>query len=242
MLQIRAHFLVAVTAALLATGGAASASAIVGSAPSAFDPGLAAGQSLAVDFNNSAPTVGSGSSSEHGYAFSWTGGSDGKTGIYSAAAGLVPSVAAPPAGLTTGNFFAVTAHGELDLSLSKAATSMSVYVGSLDSYNKITFEGPKGFSETFTGNQLAALAGGKPDGSQSSGLTNRRFFFNFEGQAVNKVVFGSDGSSFEFADIAFGYPGASGVPEPSTWALLVIGVGMIGVSVRRRRSGAALAL
>ena len=32
----------------------------------------------------------------------------------------------------------------------------------------------------------------------------------------------------------------AGVPEPATWAMLIVGVGMIGSTLRRRRAGAAL--
>lgn len=241
MFQYRTLILAGLTAVLLAVGGAASASAIIASSPTAFNAALGAGQTQAVDFGNTALQTGSGSGSQNGNSFSWTGGSDGRSGVYAASAGLVSGIAAPPAALTSGHFFAATGGGALDLTLAKAATSMSVYIGSLDSFNTITFDEQDGSSQSFTGTELAALVPTSADGDQSSGQTNRRFYFNFGGKAVDKVVFASNGNSFEFTDIAFGFPGVSGVPEPQAWMMLILGVGMTGFAVRRRSAGAPLA-
>lgn len=40
---------------------------------------------------------------------------------------------------------------------------------------------------------------------------------------------------------AFDVLGVAGVPEPATWAMLILGVGMIGFAARRRNAVAALA-
>ena len=42
------------------------------------------------------------------------------------------------------------------------------------------------------------------------------------------------GNSFEFDSIAGRLAGGA-VPEPSTWAVMILGFGIVGASVRRRR-------
>lgn len=56
------------------------------------------------------------------------------------------------------------------------------------------------------------------------------------------VVNGLDGGSKSlsaYAKIGDGYSGA--VPEPATWALMIMGFGSVGATLRRRRTTAALA-
>ena len=151
---------------------------------------------------------------------------------------LVPGVAAPPTG-DLSEYLAVYA-GETATLMTPLLSSLSVYLGSIDSYNTITFMGPGGFSQSFTGSQLVA----DPNGDQSAGATNRRFTFNFGANAINEVLFKSGGNSFEFDNIAGGavasvasvgvteFP-VGGVPEPMTWLMLIAGAGMVGAALRR---------
>ena len=64
---------------------------------------------------------------------------------------------------------------------------------------------------------------------------------DFSGQAS----LGADGGTYfipELPDAAFtlqGQTGVSAVPEPATWAMLIIGFGAVGMAARRQRSHAA---
>lgn len=108
-------------------------------------------------------------------------------------------------------------------------TSLSLYIGSLDTYNSITFLGAGGFSQTLTGATLGAPA----NGSTTSGLTNRQFFFTFNaGDQVNEIIFATGRPAFEFDNI---YAAVSSVPEPATWTMLILGLGSIGFMLRRQR-------
>ena len=107
--------------------------------------------------------------------------------------------------------------------------SLSVYLGSLDDYNSITFKGENGFSETFDGDDLNSPA----NGNQQAGSTNRRYYFTFDpSELINQVIFTSSGNSFEFDNIAVNDPPAQ-VPEPVTLSLFA--AGLAGVAGLRRR-------
>ena len=68
----------------------------------------------------------------------------------------------------------------------------------------------------------------------------------FTGDALNHsplltIGDGTPGSQIDFVDnISIVQTGAAGVPEPATWALMILGFGGIGASMRRRRVAAAV--
>jgi hypothetical protein len=192
--------------AILASG-AANAAVTFNSAP--FDAALASGEQLKVTFD--APNA-------PGWVFSGNGQ------VFSASA----ANAAAPAGNAT-KFMAVLGGKSAVLS-TPLIGSMSVYIGSVDTYNSIIFKGLNGFSQSFSGAQLVATA----NGNQSSAGTNRRFYFDFGNAKVNEITFNSGSNSFEFDNIAAG----AAVPEPATWAMLIAGFGLVGVSMRRRNRNA----
>lgn len=55
--------------------------------------------------------------------------------------------------------------------------------------------------------------------------------------AIDNVQFGFTGGPSADFDFAV----ASDVPEPSTWAMMIIGIGLTGAAMRRRRSASAIA-
>lgn len=192
--------------AAAALAAAASANAAVSITSAAYDAPLAAGEQLVVTFD--APAAA-------GYAF--TGGA---TQI-----GTSGSAAAPFGDATR---FMYVLGGTSATLTTPLLQSFSMYIGSVDTYNSITFKGANGYEETVSGSQLVAIA----NGNQSSDQTNRRFYFDFGSDKVNEVIFSSTSNSFEFDNIA-----AGAVPEPATWAMLIIGFGFIGASLRRRQPG-----
>ena len=113
-------------------------------------------------------------------------------------------------------------------------TSVSFYWGSIDKYNFVDVLGAGG--ET-----LFTLGGGAlapADGNQTAGWTNRRVFFTAEGdELISGLRFRSTGVAFEVDDVAGTvFDGGSGatVPEPATWAMMVMGFGLVGFARRRR--------
>ncbi len=154
---------------------------------------------------------------------------DGVTGSAGLFTGSQGGVSAAPAlsvsTFDTASYLSVQGEESATLSFSPLH-EVSIYVGSLDSYNTIAFGGPGAVS--YTGAQLAALTGATDDGNQTSATSNGRFIFDFS-TPVTSVTFSSTTNAFEIASVA------GAVPEPASWALMLVGVGGMGVALRGRR-------
>jgi hypothetical protein len=155
--------------------------------------------------------------------------------------GSTPDNAAPALSLTsrdTAPYLALTAVRSITFNPTKAIGDLSLYIGSLDAFNMITVDYVGGGSQTFTGADIAAATGAKADGIQEgvgSNLSNGRFTFNFT-TPVDKIKFSSGGIAFEIADI---YTSPAMVPEPASWAMMLVGIGFAGAVVRRRKAALA---
>ena len=102
---------------------------------------------------------------------------------------------------------------------------VSIYLGSLDAYNTLSFGGLGATS--YTGSQLGAISGAA-SGNQTAANTNGRFVFTFA-QPVDSAIFASGQNAFEVADVA------GVVPEPASWALMIIGFAGMGAALRGGR-------
>jgi hypothetical protein len=115
---------------------------------------------------------------------------------------------------------------------------ISFYVGSIDSYNHLVIHYTDGTFDPLVG----SLDGGWIDnntiatvgGSQYSGSNNGRLSFVFD-KRVSSIDLYSDTNSFEISNVG------AAVPEPTTWAMMLLGFGGIGALLRRRRQDAAFA-
>jgi PEP-CTERM motif len=143
------------------------------------------------------------------------------------------STAAEPAG-DTSVYGAAEPGNSLAVFAPKDLTDLSVYIGSLDSYNTISFYDSGTLVQSFTGTQLALPIS---NGDQVNGLTNRRYDFTFSaGSDVNEIVFASTEPAFEIDNLAI-----AGVPEPATWAMMILGFCFVGFMMRSNRQKAGLA-
>ncbi len=149
--------------------------------------------------------------------------------------GSVSGVSAAPAFSATtadpNQYLSVPGGGPATLTFAPTKT-VSVYVGSLDTYNTLSFGGPG--ATVFTGSALGAVSGAA-NGNQTAANTNGRFVFTFA-NAVDSLNFSSSSNAFEVADVATG-----SVPEPATWALMLIGVAGMGAALRASRRRAPFA-
>jgi hypothetical protein len=114
------------------------------------------------------------------------------------------------------------------------------------------FDVPHGYQTDFTFDTTVYFSGG---GSQifsndvGAGNGENRFIITGDGQAISEVVFShlvgvstqnndpALTNAFNFDSLRqVSFDAVSGVPEPATWALFILGFGGIGLMLRSRRS------
>jgi hypothetical protein len=198
--------------AFLVAGATAANAGVISFSSIAFDGPMASGEIMVQNFD--APLAA-------GYSMTWS-----NAGIYQGP--LVSGIAAPPFGDST-KYLSVYTGGLATLTAPGTMKSLSIYLGSIDDYNTVTFQGAGGFTKSYTGSQLLSPA----NGNQTDASTNRRYYFTFDpNDNINKVIFSSSGNSFEFDNIAVNDPPAD-VPEPLTLSLFASG--LAGATFLRRR-------
>jgi hypothetical protein len=148
------------------------------------------------------------------------------------AAGTSAGISATPAGDTT-NYMSILSGKSETLTFSGVQNKFGLYWGSIDSYNSIAFYlgGAATPFLTLFGNTLNAVPALGYNGDQSGALTNA--YVTFTGLSFDKIVLASSGNSFEFDNISHA---VAPVPEPTTWAMMLLGFAGIGLLYRRRRS------
>ena len=149
------------------------------------------------------------------------------------------AASAPPPPLAdgsyeTGNYYTVTSDGGTNtatLTVTKGyLTEFSFYLGSPDAYNSVAFFGADGqIGDTLSGNAIWACPSCGQSGDQTFGA---RAIYNFGGAQVTSITFTSSGNSFEFDNLA---GTIAGVPEPASWALMIMGFGAAGAMLRGKR-------
>jgi ABC-type amino acid transport substrate-binding protein len=149
---------------------------------------------------------------------------------------IVTGTAAPhaqPFGSTGGYFSVGPADGTpglIDLSSFAVLNSISFIWGSVDSYNTLDLLGAGGnVLYSYTGNAVFDPA----NGNQTSPNTNplvTLFITGADQTAIRSLRLSSTQNAFEIDNLAI-----NAVPEPSTWALMLLGFGAVGFSMRRGR-------
>jgi fibronectin-binding autotransporter adhesin len=123
----------------------------------------------------------------------------------------------------TTNYLAILGGRSETITYSGDRHSFGLYWGSIDPYNTITFYNDGVAFLSYAGNDLAPLVA---DGNQRSDASNR--YVTFSDLTFDRVVLSSNGNSFEVDNIT------AGVPELSTWLMMLIGFGGLGLVARSR--------
>lgn len=112
--------------------------------------------------------------------------------------------------------------------------SFSFIWGSIDTFNTLTLT-TLGGVHVYTGSAIAALIPAPANGNQTAGQTNPIVTFLLSGldQMGVTLTLQSTNNAFEIDDIA-----VTSVPEPATWAMMMLGFGALGFAMRRRKSSA----
>jgi hypothetical protein len=172
------------------------------------------------------------------------------SGLANIAVGTTPSVSAAPLGMTN-PYMSVEGGGEEQVVFGTAQTSISIYWGSIDGNQggnanlnsfAITVDG-----FTLDGADLVAMSTvAHPvtgTGDQLSPFGNQLVTIAGLGPFTT-ATFSSTNNAFEFSLV----PGGGGVrsggtPEPSTWAMMMLGFAGLGYAAfRRNAKGRALAI
>lgn len=202
--------LVFATAAAIAVLTAAAAQATTVTSVQGPD---GAGQTILFDFESGTPA-----------------GLSGNAGVK---IGTVAGQYAAPMG-DSGHFLVVPVGGSTGsgiLELGNAYDNISFYWGSIDKYNTVEFFTGAGATGTSLGLYGGGdLAGATGNGAQGTAANNRRVFFDFGSDLATSVRFSSTQIAFEIDNIA-----TAPVPEPAMWAMMLVGFGFVGATLRGRR-------
>ena len=220
----------AVAALGLSTAGNAASYTILWSPG---DLGPPAGYASVATFDGDSVPVGtygltnsSGPFSDGGAAFSGSGvvmnnGGGDSLGLY-----------ATPYGDTT-NYMAVLGGKSEEIAYSGLRDSFGLYWGSVDTYNSLTFYRGGSVVETITGAEVDPPV--NANGDQTDNASNGYVLITAL-PLFDRVVAASTSNSFEFDNVVAG--GATqfsaAVPEPSTWAMLLVGFAGLGYAGFRR--------
>ena len=161
----------------------------------------------------------------YGYTETTTGGSF----VYSA---TVPGVAVDTDSNTSNKFLAVES-GNYQIAFNAPQQFFSFIIGSIDTYNSLTLNLTDGSSFTYNGAQIAGAATANAFATNAAGNSGvaGRVTFNFGGGAgLTSAVFASRSAALEIDDIA------AAVPEAATWAMMMVGLGIAGGALRRRKA------
>jgi hypothetical protein len=217
----------AVMAGALGLAGASAAAEFVTMTNVQDGNVLPAGFTLITDFNGAADH-GAITDLAPGFSFS----QDNDAYIRLGSEGLDPGISAPPPG-DTGYYETVLGGGSATLTSVRGLKAFSFYLGSPDDYNNVTFKFTDVNGTTFVLSGPQIWGGPSLGGNQSIGKT---VTYKFGPDAVKSIQFTSSGNSFEFDTL-----GGVGVPEPSSWALMIGGFGLAGATLRARRKAQAAA-
>ena len=210
-MRIRSLLLAAAAAAAFAAPAAAAVTVNVVSFGNAT--ALPDGQVLVADFNNAGTPE---AVLLEGFELDLNGATVGVNEGGSGYSGTLPNNAT--------HYLTVPGAKSATLTSLKGIRAFSLYMGSPDAYNSIQFIGKNGFNQTLTGGQLS---GGNTAQQWSWGA---RVNFDFADAQVTQVVLRSGQNSYESDNFA-----VAAVPEPATWAMMIMGFGTIGALMRRRQ-------
>jgi len=165
-------------------------------------------------------------------------GSFSANGVSYSGGGIIANTSAVnlyamPAGYS-GNYMAVLGGQQETLTFGgRTMGSFGLYWGSIDSYNNVQFLLNGKVVETVSGSSLSAPIAAS--GNQSASNSNAYVTFNFGIPSFDEVILASPDNSFEFTNVA------AAVPEPATWALMILGfLGLGFMSYARSHRNAAL--
>ena len=127
-------------------------------------------------------------------------------------------------------YLAVLSGGSASFSFINGFNKISFDVGSVDDYNSLTLTLLGANPVTLSGSQI--INGLAATGDQHSAINNGRLTLTADaGHAFTGLSLASSGNSFEVDNLAV----SGAVPEPATWAMMLVGFGGMGYAMRSSR-------
>ena len=131
-----------------------------------------------------------------------------------------------PAGTS---YLSVLGGGLANISLGGVFSAFQFDWGSIDSYNTLTIHSSVGDVVVIPGGNFPNAANGNQFAPGTNGLFT---VVATAGETFTGITLASSGNSFEIDNLAV----IAGVPEPASWALMIMGFGSAGALLRRRRA------
>ncbi|WKA30647.1 Npun_F0296 family exosortase-dependent surface protein [Bradyrhizobium roseum] len=117
------------------------------------------------------------------------------------------------------------------LLVSSFANYVGLYWGSIDTYNNILITYADSTFDSVNSNLYGLLTPSNGD----QGLNGSKYVNIFTDKAIASITFSSTNKAFEFDNVSI-----AAVPEPSTWAMMILGFLGVGFVAYRRKSGMVL--
>jgi hypothetical protein len=121
--------------------------------------------------------------------------------------------------------------GSEEIAFSALKSSFGLYWGSVDTYNSLAFYNGDTLVATISGADVAPPM--TANGGQTDYASNGYVLLSALPQ-FDRVFATSSSNSFEFDNVV---AGTSAIPEPSTWAMLLLGFAGLGYAGFRRSKG-----
>ena len=130
-------------------------------------------------------------------------------------------------------YLSVGGGGNAIIGFTSPVRSFSFDYSTVDNYNTLTINYTDGGFGTVTGDDILTAG-------QASGSVSGSFIVNGDGRQISGIRLATSSNAFEVDNLSISR-NIGGIPEPTTWIMMIAGFGLVGVGMRRRTTNAVSA-